>query len=468
MGHTAPAPAVHAAPVVQAAAPVAYAAAPVQVAPAAVQGSQYHAQDDAGQYSFGYNDGSSVKQEIKTADGVIRGAYSYVDADGIVQNVNYIADALGFRVGATNLPVHHVDAPVEAAAPVQAAAAAPVAVAPAPVTAAASPVIAPQVSYAYLPYASNYGYSVPAAAPAPVAAPVAAPVVASAPVAAAATPVDATNSQYHAQDDFGQYNYGYSDPNSVKQEVKTADGVTRGSYSYVDANGIVQTVNYISDAMGFRVAATNLPVHHVDAPAAAPVAVAAPAAAPVAVEPAAPAAAPVVSAAVSAYHAGDVIAPQVQYSYLPYAQNYAYHTTSAPVVKAAPSRPVVSVTHTAPAPAVHAAPVVQAAAPVAYAAAPVQVAPAAVQGSQYHAQDDAGQYSFGYNDGSSVKQEIKTADGVIRGAYSYVDADGIVQNVNYIADALGFRVGATNLPVHHVDAPVEAAAPVQAAAAAPV
>merc|ERR1712007_253811 len=133
--NTAPAPVVHSAP------PVAYAAAPVHVAPAAVQGSQYHAQDDAGQYSFGYNDGSSVKQEIKTADGVVRGAYSYVDSDGIVQNVNYIADALGFRVGATNLPVHHV------AAPVQAAAAAPVAVAPAPVTAAASPVIAPEVSY---------------------------------------------------------------------------------------------------------------------------------------------------------------------------------------------------------------------------------------------------------------------------------------------------------------------------------
>merc|ERR1712060_709913 len=227
--------------------------------------------------------GSSVKQEIKTADGVIRGAYSYVDADGIVQNVNYIADALGFRVGATNLPVHHVDAPVEAAAPVQAVAAA----APAPV-AAAAPVIAPEVSYAYLPYASNYGYSVPAAAPAPVAAPVAAPVV------AAATPVDVTNSQYHAQDDFGQYNYGYSDPNSVKQEVKTADGVTRGSYSYVDANGIVQTVNYISDAMGFRVAATNLPVHNVE------------------------------GNSVEA-----VVQPEVAYAYLPYAQNYGYAAPAA-------------------------------------------------------------------------------------------------------------------------------------------
>merc|ERR1712209_11857 len=247
--------------------------------------------------------------------------------DGIVQNVNYIADALGFRVGATNLPVHHVDAPVEVAAPVQAAAAAPVAVAPAPVTAAASPVIAPEVSYAYLPYASNYGYSVPAAAPAPVAAPVAAPVVASAPVVAAATPVDATNSQYHAQDDFGQYNYGYSDPNSVKQEVKTADGVTRGSYSYVDADGIVQTVNYISDALGFRVGATNLPVHHVDAaPAVAPVAEVAQTVA----EVAAP-----VAVAHNAHHS--VMTPAVNYAYLPYATNYGYSLPSSQVVAAAPA-----------------------------------------------------------------------------------------------------------------------------------
>merc|ERR1711934_511577 len=255
-------------------------------------------------------------------------------------------------------------------------------------TAAAAPVVAPQVSYAYLPYATNYGYNLPAThtvAAAPAVVEAAAPAVVAAP-----TSVDA-NSQFHAQDDLGQYNYGFAHPTQTKQEVKTADGVTRGGYSYIDANGIVQTVNYISDAMGFRVAATNLPVHHVDA---APAAHVAPAAAPVA-----PAAAPVVSAAVSAYHAGDVIAPQVQYSYLPYAQNYAYHTPATPVVKEAPSRPVVSVTHTAPAPVVHSAPVVQAVAPVAYAAAPVRVAPAAVQGSQYHAQDDAGQYSFGYNDG---------------------------------------------------------------------
>merc|ERR1711902_234780 len=195
----------------------------------------------------------------KTADGVIRGAYSYVDSDGIVQTVNYIADALGFRVGATNLPVHHVDA-------------APVA---APVVKAATPVV---------------------------------PVV--------SANVDAANSQYHAQDDFKQYNYGYSNPLSTKQELKTADGVTRGSYSYVDANGLVQTVNYISDALGFKVAATNLPVHHVEGPHAEPV--------PEVQE------AQVVEEPVVAAYKG-VMEPAVDYSYLPYAQNYEYYGAAASV-----------------------------------------------------------------------------------------------------------------------------------------
>jgi len=307
-----------AAPVV----PATYAATPVPVsAPApvhvqhvvaptptvhAAQGSQYHAQDDFGQYNYGYNDGSSVKQEIKTADGVIRGSYSYIDADGLVQSVNYIADALGFRVGATNLPVHNVDTPVEAAAPVEPAAyVQPVApAAPVPV-----PVISPEVNYAYLPYATNYGYSQPIAyAQKPVESvnvdnlidlrtndekptEYVQAVVAPAPVAVQPGTIDpAPSSQFHAQDDIGQYNYGYTDGNSIKQEVKTADGVTRGSYSYVDANGLVQTVNYISDAMGFRVAATNLPVHDVE-------------------------------------HNGvdAVVEAQVPYTYLPYAQSYGYN-----------------------------------------------------------------------------------------------------------------------------------------------
>merc|ERR1739848_556800 len=78
-------------------------------------------------------------------------------------------------------------------------------------------------------YSTNY---VPATVP------VTAPV-------AQATPLKA--SQFHAQDAFGQYNYGYSDENSAKQEFKTAYGIIQGTYSYVDANGIVQTTNYIAE-----------------------------------------------------------------------------------------------------------------------------------------------------------------------------------------------------------------------------
>ncbi|KAJ4429254.1 hypothetical protein ANN_26257, partial [Periplaneta americana] len=66
------------------------------------------------------------------------------------------------------------------------------------------------------------------------------------------------SSQY--QDTLGQYSYGYADSNSQKQEVRTADGITHGGYSYVDGHGLVQSVKYHADALGFRVAATNLPV----------------------------------------------------------------------------------------------------------------------------------------------------------------------------------------------------------------
>ncbi|XP_055842386.1 cuticle protein 6-like [Episyrphus balteatus] len=69
----------------------------------------------------------------------------------------------------------------------------------------------------------------------------------------------AISSQYHSQDGIGQYAYGYNDHLSSKQEVKSLDGSTRGAYSYIDSNNVLQTVNYVADAGGFRVSATNLP-----------------------------------------------------------------------------------------------------------------------------------------------------------------------------------------------------------------
>ncbi|XP_072759987.1 LOW QUALITY PROTEIN: uncharacterized protein [Anoplolepis gracilipes] len=67
---------------------------------------------------------------------------------------------------------------------------------------------------------------------------------------------------YHQSQDThaGVHAYSYAGGPSAKEEVRGLDGVTRGSYSYIDANGILQSVFYVADEGGFRVAATNLPV----------------------------------------------------------------------------------------------------------------------------------------------------------------------------------------------------------------
>ena len=66
---------------------------------------------------------------------------------------------------------------------------------------------------------------------------------------------------YHQSQDTraGVHAYSYAGGPSAKEEVRGLDGVTRGSYSYVDAHGILQSVFYVADEDGFRVAATNLP-----------------------------------------------------------------------------------------------------------------------------------------------------------------------------------------------------------------
>ncbi|XP_037722272.1 uncharacterized protein LOC119555119 [Drosophila subpulchrella] len=65
---------------------------------------QYIAKDQLGQYSYGYSEPLSSKQETHTLDGVTQGSYSYQDAAGKYQTVRYVADADGFHVAATNLP----------------------------------------------------------------------------------------------------------------------------------------------------------------------------------------------------------------------------------------------------------------------------------------------------------------------------------------------------------------------------
>jgi len=406
--------------------------------------------------------------------------------------------------------VHSVPQPVlhSAPAPIQVAGAAfgfQPALAPAPLGIAPAP----------LPFA---------AAPAPL------------PLAPAPLPIPATpSSQFHAQDEFGQFSFGYENINSAKTETKDAFGVTRGSYQYVDANGILQTVNYIADPVnGFRVAGTNIPVApaapNVALPVAPEVPVAAPLIAPVPVletpevakaraehlaahaeakaavavvseearkkreaEPIdagygipqalpltlpvplvhnAPApilnhfvhpvpVAPTPVAPVPAFDArnfvpvNQVFQPN-QFSFIPAPAPEAFPISQIPAPLNLAPAPVAQI----PAPlAVASAPVplplAQGPAPLALAPAPLAVAPAPVPvaipstpSSQFHAQDEFGQFSFGYENINSAKTETKDAFGVTRGSYQYVDANGILQTVNYIADPVnGFRVAGTNIPV---------------------
>ncbi|XP_071537569.1 uncharacterized protein [Panulirus ornatus] len=94
--------------------PLAYNTAPF--APVSPIHSQYHAQDEFGQYSFGHAGGLDSRTETRDAFGVVRGSYNYVDSEGKVQTQHYVADGLGFRVSGTNLPVAP-DAPEVPAVP---------------------------------------------------------------------------------------------------------------------------------------------------------------------------------------------------------------------------------------------------------------------------------------------------------------------------------------------------------------
>lgn len=80
--------------------------------------TQYHSQDELGQYAFGYVGDSSTAHEVRTMDGAVRGSYTYLDSDGNLQTASYVADRQGFRVKATNLPqMPDVPPPAEVSLP---------------------------------------------------------------------------------------------------------------------------------------------------------------------------------------------------------------------------------------------------------------------------------------------------------------------------------------------------------------
>nr|CAD7414396.1 unnamed protein product [Timema cristinae] len=478
-----------------------YAAAPLAAAVphAASVSTQYHAQDELGQYSYGYSGGPSAKQETRTLDGVTRGGYSYIDAHGLVQSASYVSDPInGFRVAATNLPVGpSAPAPVHAlpsvavhsaglAAPVITPSLVdPVAIAAgAPLPVGDTPeVIAAKIDHynAHVEAKANllgrkkrspgylHGGAAALAAPALVAGPAhsfgyssvsahASPLAVAGPVISSYAAPGISAYATHGPARSFAYNTVAAAPlaapavatYAAHAPTVVATPARSFGYSTVSAHAsplaVAGPVISSYAAPGISSYATHGPARSFAYNTVAAAPLAAPAVATYAAHAPTVVATPARSfgySTVSAHAsplavAGPVIssyaAPGIS-SYATHgpARSFAYNTVAAaplaaPAVAAYAAGPV-AVAHAAPAIATYATPV------------------AAVGSSQYQAQDELGQYSYGYADGNSVKHESRAIDGTTHGAYSYVDGNGIVQSVKYHADALGFRAHGTNFPV---------------------
>ncbi|BES88911.1 structural constituent of chitin-based cuticle [Nesidiocoris tenuis] len=119
---------------------------------------------------------------------------------------------------------------------------------------ASSPLLAAPSVYASAPLLAARTV---AAAPSVIAAPAPA-IVAPAPAVVASAPVI---TKYHSQDELGQASYGHSEPLQTHNAVQDAHGNKVGSFSYLNPHdGQVHRTDYVADALGYRVAANDLPI----------------------------------------------------------------------------------------------------------------------------------------------------------------------------------------------------------------
>ncbi|KAL6445541.1 hypothetical protein ACFW04_000827 [Cataglyphis niger] len=301
--------------------------------------------------------------------------------------------------------------------------------------------------------------------------------------------------QFHIQDGSGSYQYSFTGPHHAKTE-STLNGITKGGYSYIDANGILQTVSYTADdENGFRVSASNLPqppknelqtiqdtpevaaakrnhleelqqanwqdqnllsykilpsyfsfaqiqqdensktesntretqstknpfllsrseAEKIDVPKPDPSLSK--------ITPASSNPTTISSSPTSATLKESTLLKRDQQSQTSSNQNALQLGKFVPLA-ASIQRPVAM-------PTSYVLPVV-----------PYRF----LHSSLHHTQDSLGQYDYSYTGDSSAKTESRSLDGTTRGAYSYIDPNGILQQVHYIADHNGFRVLATNLP----------------------
>jgi hypothetical protein len=81
------------------------AAYPVAYGYPSFSATQYHAQDELGQASFGYAHPGQAATNLRDGFGNQIGSYAYINPEGKEVRVSYTADSRGFRVLSNDLPV---------------------------------------------------------------------------------------------------------------------------------------------------------------------------------------------------------------------------------------------------------------------------------------------------------------------------------------------------------------------------
>ncbi|XP_032796257.2 uncharacterized protein LOC116932588 [Daphnia magna] len=283
--------------------------------PSLFSATQYHAQDELGQASYGYAYPGQAAANFRDAWGNQVGSWAYIDPEGKEVRVSYVADAGGFRVLSNNLPqtpMQVVSSPPVApvsdtpeveeakrlhfAAVVEAKARNAAAVTAAKIRHRRSPgqfYSAPKQMVHYQTYHSHQKAAVPVVHAAPVSvkplpvAPVVQhsgvhavpsfPAVKDVPLATAvhaeAHAVAAPNSvvvqlgpvsspiisKFHSQDEFGQAAFGHVTADQSASNFRDASGNQMGHYAYINPDGQQIIVYYTAGAGGFQVVSNALP-----------------------------------------------------------------------------------------------------------------------------------------------------------------------------------------------------------------
>lgn len=292
------------------AAPPAFAPIPVATRWSSFSASQYHAQDELGQASFGYAHPGQAASNFRDAWGNQVGSWAYIDPQGKEVRVSYVADSNGFRVLSNALPV--APQPLESS---------PL-IGPSPVVETPEVQEAKRIHFAAVaeakarnaaavlsrsrrsphhyrryyspkpvavhhhvkakPYHHQQHHQKVATVPVVQAVPVVqvqTPVVQSVPVfhqvdpvvhqvqhvvpvvqEVPLTPVPSTIiSKYHSQDELGQASFGHVTPDQSASNFRDVDGNQIGHYAYINPDGQQIVVYYTAGVSGFRVLSNALP-----------------------------------------------------------------------------------------------------------------------------------------------------------------------------------------------------------------